>query len=227
MDELKSLLKNKSIRWVIFIILLFPILANIFVFSWGTSITHGELNSWIGFFATYYGAIVGGVISGALTLLGVRLTITQQQEIVKRQEAQHTEEKYNVCKFIFSEIHYRIIALETAIKSLSLHEEKYYERINNVSKTSEELISKTVKLFPEAASVSPLFLESLRTVSWTADGIRNFIDDSNKSDTPKNLVIEELQGRLYQRLAESDVGFDKAHNKLLRKYKEAQELLNE
>ncbi len=63
---------------------LFPIIMNLFIFSWGTTITHGKLDTWIGFFATYYGAIIGGIIAGALTLIGVKMTITSTMEGVAR-----------------------------------------------------------------------------------------------------------------------------------------------
>ncbi|WMX57472.1 hypothetical protein [Peribacillus sp. R9-11] len=57
---------------------------NVLIFSWGTTITHGDLDTWIGFFATYYGAIIGGIIAGALTLIGVKMTINSTMEGVKR-----------------------------------------------------------------------------------------------------------------------------------------------
>ncbi|QOS90232.1 hypothetical protein [Peribacillus sp. JNUCC41] len=84
MDIISSLLKNKRVVYFLIFILSFPLITNLLVFSWGTTITHGTLDTWISFFATYYGAIVGGIIAGALTLIGVKMTISSTMEGVTR-----------------------------------------------------------------------------------------------------------------------------------------------
>ena len=71
---------------------------NLLVFSWGTDITNGKLDTWISFFATYYGAIIGGIIAGALTLIGVAKTIEQQQTL-RDQEIKIQMEKERLNKF--------------------------------------------------------------------------------------------------------------------------------
>lgn len=82
---------------------------NVLIFSWGTTITHGKLDTWIGFFATYYGAIIGGIIAGALTLIGVKMTITstmegvirtnEYQKSLREQEIKVQTEKERLTKF--------------------------------------------------------------------------------------------------------------------------------
>ncbi|MFJ7471134.1 hypothetical protein ACIQWI_21565 [Peribacillus frigoritolerans] len=84
MDIISSLLKSKRVVYFLIFTALFPVIMNLFIFSWGTTITHGKLDTWIGFFATYYGAIIGGIIAGGLTLIGVKMTITSTMEGVTR-----------------------------------------------------------------------------------------------------------------------------------------------
>ena len=82
MSDFISLLKKPVVPIFIILILSLPIIANLALFSWGSSLTNGKLDTWIGFFATYYGAIKGGVVSGALTLLGVRITIKSTMDVM-------------------------------------------------------------------------------------------------------------------------------------------------
>lgn len=56
--------------------LIIPVLVNILFLSWGTTITNGETNSWIGFFGSYIGSTIGGL----LTLVGVIMTIDSQKK---------------------------------------------------------------------------------------------------------------------------------------------------
>lgn len=72
------------IGFVIFFILLFPLLTNRLMFLKSPKIfaPHGISNDaiWIGFFATFFGAIIGGGISGLFTYLGVKKTLLIQEE---------------------------------------------------------------------------------------------------------------------------------------------------
>ncbi|MCQ6275759.1 hypothetical protein JMM81_12415 [Bacillus sp. V3B] len=70
---------------ICFLIILFPVMLNYWLFDWRAKGTNGDIASWISFFATFYGAIIGGVISGILTLIGVRYTLLKQerQDIIK------------------------------------------------------------------------------------------------------------------------------------------------
>lgn len=81
-----NLLKTKTLYILIgslVIILLFslPLITNWLMHLKTPIQVAGDTNTWIGFQATYWGAIIGGLISGALTLIGVRYTIIRQQHI--------------------------------------------------------------------------------------------------------------------------------------------------
>ncbi|SCX81853.1 hypothetical protein [Lysinibacillus fusiformis] len=61
----------------------------------------GTNSEWVTFFATYLGAIIGGIISGSITLIGVIYTINSQKEHSTvenyakiRYKADHTNELY-------------------------------------------------------------------------------------------------------------------------------------
>jgi hypothetical protein len=56
-----------------------PILINILMFINILPVS-GDENSWIATLGTFWGAIIGGVISGAITLMGVRQTILFQSK---------------------------------------------------------------------------------------------------------------------------------------------------
>lgn len=64
---------------------LFPIITNKLMFV-GHYKVAGDDKTWIGYFGSFWGAIVGGVISGVLTLLGVQLTIKHNNDLKKREE---------------------------------------------------------------------------------------------------------------------------------------------
>lgn len=70
---------------IIIILLLFgPVLVNSFMFNQKIVEVNGTIDVWIASLSTYYGAILGGVISGLLTLFGVKLTLNSSTEQVNK-----------------------------------------------------------------------------------------------------------------------------------------------
>lgn len=63
----------------------FPIVINILMFLHVFPVK-GDINTWISLLGTFWGAIIGGVISGILTLLGVQLTIKDNNELKKKED---------------------------------------------------------------------------------------------------------------------------------------------
>ncbi|MFP3512944.1 hypothetical protein SB775_25720 [Peribacillus sp. SIMBA_075] len=59
------------------IMVFFPLFINGLMFFriWPVA---GDVNTWISFLGTFWGAVIGGVIAGVLTLVGVRMTIKNQ-----------------------------------------------------------------------------------------------------------------------------------------------------
>lgn len=85
MKKNKVMLVGVMILLGFLVFLGFPVMTNLFMitkppFSWNVT----DNNDWIGFFAGYYGAIIGGLLSGFFTYVGVKLTIDDQAK--RRQE---------------------------------------------------------------------------------------------------------------------------------------------
>lgn len=71
----------KKILWIILssillgVVLYLPFIFNNLSFKWEHLFTNENVEPWVNIFVTYYGAILGGLISGAITLTGVIITI--------------------------------------------------------------------------------------------------------------------------------------------------------
>lgn len=65
---------------VITLLLIGPLLVNTFMFEQKIVEVNGTVDVWIASLSTYYGAILGGVISGLLTLFGVKLTLSSSTD---------------------------------------------------------------------------------------------------------------------------------------------------
>ncbi|SMQ75935.1 hypothetical protein SAMN05444673_2574 [Bacillus sp. OV166] len=74
---------NKFLMSIGAIMILFPILINILMFI-NIFPVSGDQNSWISTLGTFWGAILGGVISGALTLIGVNITVKSSTEGINK-----------------------------------------------------------------------------------------------------------------------------------------------
>lgn len=67
----------KFVLYSIILMILIPIITNYLMFI-GDFKVAGDVDTWIGYLGSFWGAIIGGTISGAITLVGVRLTIKNQ-----------------------------------------------------------------------------------------------------------------------------------------------------
>ncbi|MGG0340018.1 hypothetical protein ABEY50_08205 [Priestia megaterium] len=82
----RKILKLRYIAGFISISIAIPILLNLLYFSWGTSFNFVDSNSWLGFFGSYIGSIIGGL----LTLIGVVMTINEQNKGNEKEQIQKT-----------------------------------------------------------------------------------------------------------------------------------------
>lgn len=94
-EELEKTL-NKIIASSIFIAVLVPVFINVIMFINLTPVA-GDEKTWISTLGSFWGAILGGIIAGAITLYGVRATIKSSEEginrTLKEQRAIREEEK--------------------------------------------------------------------------------------------------------------------------------------
>jgi len=74
-----------SVTIFIISIIIFPIFVNYIASAdWGFQVSNNS--TWIGFYATFIGSVLSGIISGSLTLGGVYLTIKNQEKKTKQNE---------------------------------------------------------------------------------------------------------------------------------------------
>ncbi|WP_404443477.1 hypothetical protein LG307_14840 [Sutcliffiella horikoshii] len=104
---------DKKTIWIIIfcvgsLLIIFPILTNTLMFI-KTIPVAGDESVWIGYIGTFGGAILGGVISGALTLIGVKLTIRDSEKIRALNEY---PKKINSLENLITAIEENLIELE-------------------------------------------------------------------------------------------------------------------
>jgi len=101
------------------ILIIGPVIVNLFM-SFRIGEVYGDEGVWIPSLSTYYGAILGGVISGLLTLFGVRLTInTSTKEVNKtireQQKIREEELRFNSVKEQVFKLYNPIIAFQNKV----------------------------------------------------------------------------------------------------------------
>lgn len=74
---------NKIIVSSLIIAVLVPVFINIIMFINLTPVA-GDEKTWISTLGSFWGAILGGIIAGAITLYGVRATIKSSEEGINR-----------------------------------------------------------------------------------------------------------------------------------------------
>lgn len=72
----------KFILYVVLIMMIFPGIINGLMFFEVLPVK-GEISTWIGTLGTFWGAIIGGVVSGTITLIGVQMTIRSSEKGIK------------------------------------------------------------------------------------------------------------------------------------------------
>ena len=125
-------------------------------------------------------------------------------------------QKYNEAQYIFKEIFYRNINLQTALKSID-HTNPTQEQIDVVYDKAVELRNEAKLFYPQATSVSIEFLEALRRVYLSADFVIKFIDESIENDVSYIKMHQELLGAIYNGIAISDEVFFNETSKIRKK----------
>ncbi|WP_306009570.1 hypothetical protein [Bacillus sp. MMSF_3328] len=155
----------------------------------------------------FVGAIVGGTISGFLTLQGVSLTLKQQQ-------LDRLDEKNNLYNLTFNELLHRNMTLQTSIKSLNSN--NISDKLDKVYYDAKNLSEVSKRLFVDAAKINPEVLRVLRSTSWDADDVWEFIDFASENDYETDYIIHELMTNYYPRIARNDSELE-SHGADLRK----------
>ncbi|MGG1441392.1 hypothetical protein ABE354_04905 [Brevibacillus laterosporus] len=86
---------KKKVICLLVVLICFPAILNFIVFSMNTPLNNvNNDTAWLGFFASYFGSIISGLISGGLTLLGVIYTIRHSEKNLKMSLSVQEKEKY-------------------------------------------------------------------------------------------------------------------------------------
>lgn len=83
------------------LLIMFPLVTNYIMLLEPPEIITILDDDWVGFFASYFGAIFGGVIAGSLTYLGVRLTILNQENRDDLESSSHKKMLLTQLKFTY------------------------------------------------------------------------------------------------------------------------------
>jgi hypothetical protein len=127
-EVFKELLKKKRVWFFCLGLLFFPVLLNFTLFKFDSDVNYVKNDTaWLGFFATYFGALFGGIIAGYLTLLGVQITIKHQRS--KEFEDQMPQKLMNLEDIIFFlEQQYGLLkkGLKLTDETKSLHQRLHF-----------------------------------------------------------------------------------------------------
>ncbi|MFI8688536.1 hypothetical protein [Rossellomorea sp. NPDC077527] len=118
-----------------------PVIVNSLMFD-GPFTVKGTEESWISFFGSFWGAILGGIISGGLTLIGVYLTISRQRETDFENKYPKMALKGNK---IEERINKSILILKSQIPEENFHEKDKYKNqfrwhLEHLQKEADQVI---------------------------------------------------------------------------------------
>lgn len=111
-------LRNKLFLIIISLMIIFPIIINLLMMI-NIFPVKGDYQVWIPTLGTFWGAIIGGVISGVLTLFGVNKTIKSSFEGMERNSEQQQlmrekEIEIESCKERLTKLYHPIYAMHSS-----------------------------------------------------------------------------------------------------------------
>jgi hypothetical protein len=192
--------KNK---WIIFtligltlivlITLLVPIMVNQLMYIDGGKVA-GDKTTWIGFHGSFIGAIVGGLISGALTLVGVILTINRQRDI-------DFDNKYPKIVVKGKKIHDEMVFITSVLKLVKQPKNKVgtsglRTEIEAILNHEDELLEWSAEISKRSYLKTKEFIDKLRNLNYKlrermiSDGGGGWMDDPKWS--PDQIVSDYI-----------------------------------
>lgn len=113
---------------IIGILVLFPFIINSLMF-FNVIPVKGDVTIWIPTLGTFWGAILGGLISGVLTLIGVRISVKSSFESIEKQRLEQVKNEEEV----------RYINQLPALIKIKFELSNMHESIENAEKQREQL----------------------------------------------------------------------------------------
>jgi len=139
----------------------------------------GDDKTWIGYLGSFWGAIIGGVISGIITLIGVQITISNQDR--KEFINQYPHRKIALDNYLTSSNNAKSYLYEAfGDKRILLNQGHFYGRIDKFISDLENNLMEVVKVDSESYKFAKSLLEELgRIKSYVR---HDFLEDEGDSD---------------------------------------------
>lgn len=153
----------------------------------------------------FIGTIIGGVLSGAITLIGVNKTIQENRRI-------DNKEKYLIANYIFTELLPELTQMNNKIKSLNQLD--LSNSIEEVKVQSERLMSTAKFMKEESKKIDLLIYREVKNIEYNADNIISFIKttEHNYDLTDREIYLKLMFYR--NEIAKSDEQLFKLVNKI-------------
>lgn len=175
------MIKKKHIIFgiVIFVIFLLvgPMLINLLMFEQKSFKVSGDETLWVPALSTYFGALIGGLVSGLLTLIGVKLTLKGSfdgiDKTLQYQEKERTKETVGTKLNKLYKVKKIVYKLDRMLDHRKKGKNERYEN------DAPETIDKAIRdfIFPEFNNL----LELAASVDWEFfEEINTFVDASRK-----------------------------------------------
>ncbi|QSB09677.1 hypothetical protein JTI58_22305 [Lysinibacillus fusiformis] len=148
----------------------------------------------------FIGALIGGAISGGITLIGVKQTIQEN----KRTD---NHKKHLIANYIFTELLSKINEVNSRIKSLPCD---WDTNIDEIAQFSKELTETALVMKEEAVKIDILIYREVKSVEYNAENIYKTIIKALPGITDQQ-IMEELM-RYRRQLSIADVNLEKIKN---------------
>ncbi|MED4392520.1 hypothetical protein P4699_20350 [Priestia aryabhattai] len=182
---------SKKVMWQfvllsVIIMILFPIITNglMLVGNFKVAGDSQISQTWIGYLGSFWGAILGGVISGAITLIGVRLTIHNQdrQEFIRL----YPQRKIALDNYLTLSGNTMDFLIKAFRKDRSaINQGQVFKKIDELAKELQDSLKEIAKVDGESYNYSKGILQSLLE-------IKSYISKDYFADSQDSLI--EIHG---------------------------------
>jgi hypothetical protein len=175
----------KFVLLVVALMVIFPIITNSLMFVGNFKVAGNDV-TWIGYLGSFWGAIIGGVISGAITLMGVRLTIENQKkdEFIRL---------YPQMMLLGDEITFEI---DNFLNDLNIYNKDPKKRSNHVAFISKKFFSKCKELLNSSVKINGFVYENIRELHGQMHFFYEYITRSTDYSAYGEIIHELDEGEI-------------------------------
>lgn len=133
------------ISLMVLVIVLFPLIVNYIIDNYSFSkIDIESFNGKIGVSLSYYGAILGGIVGGLFTYLGVKMSLDNQEYLDKQESQSHRNMLITQLKFSYN-MFYDLDNIADPIKDIDIKflifDKEWYTHLTYIENLSQEDLS--------------------------------------------------------------------------------------